>query len=194
MRRGFTLVEVLIALAIFALLTAGALGVLRSALSARDAAGERLARSAEVARLHAALAADLGQTVARRTRGREGEERAIAFQLAAPTGEVFLTLVRAGWENPDAAPRPSLQYVEYRWREGRIERVVASRLDGGELQEPQVIARGVESLSVRAFGENAWRAEWRARPGEPLPGAVEVAVELQGLGRVAMFLMVTGER
>ena len=37
-------------------------------------------------------------------------------------GDPILVLARAGWSNPNGAPRPSLQRVEYRVVEGRLER------------------------------------------------------------------------
>lgn len=193
-RNGFTLIEMMVALAIFGLLSAGAVVVMRSALTARAIANERISRVGELARLRAMLGNDLSQAARRRVRGLQGNEDPLGFEVRGPQeGQVFLKFVRSGVENPDALPRPSLQYVEYRWVEGRVERAVRQRLDGAPLQPPQVLAQGVEALTLRAYGQGGWRPEWGARPAETMPGAIQFNVTLEGIGAAPLLIMVSGD-
>src|SRR3546814_8820453 len=69
----------------------------------------------------ALLKADLAQAAVRRVRGRDGNPARNAFigstagaTRAMSGSEPLLALVRRGWVNPDAEPRASMQYVEYR--------------------------------------------------------------------------------
>jgi general secretion pathway protein J len=194
-RAGFTLVEVLVALAVFALLSAGAVGVMQAAIGARDSAAERTSTLAGLQRLRGALAADLAQAAARATRDFAGAPAAFAFVLADPGdgSRPFLILTRRGWENPDGAPRASLQYVEYRLIEGRLERAVRAGLDGAPLEPPQVLARGVRAAAVSALGGGGWLPAWASANLEPLPRAVRIDLELEGLGAVPQWFLVSGD-
>src|SRR3546814_18211621 len=62
--------------------------------------------------------------------------------------EPLLALVRRGWVNPDAEPRASMQYVEYRLVDGQLERSVREALDGAAPEEPRVMLRGIESPTI----------------------------------------------
>lgn len=107
-QRGFTLLELVVALAIFALLGVGAYRVLSGALVANDRAA---ARDDEFRRLQKAvrtLEADLAQTVERSVRGDYGDAEPVFVGTADS-----LTLTRAGWPNPWGAKRSTLQRVDY---------------------------------------------------------------------------------
>ncbi|HWW57178.1 MAG TPA: prepilin-type N-terminal cleavage/methylation domain-containing protein, partial [Sphingopyxis sp.] len=71
--RGFTLVEMLVALSIFALIAAMGVGLLRSSIDTQDAVQGRLKGMSGINRLRAVMANDLAQAVQRSTRGPAGE-------------------------------------------------------------------------------------------------------------------------
>src|SRR5690606_26705545 len=123
MARGFTLVGVLVALSGFALLAAGGVAVMGWASASQGAAQARVARVGDLQRARALLRADLSQAAPRRTRDAAGVAPVQAFTGSAERGAgVLFAFARPGWENPQGAPRASLQYVEYRLRDGRLER------------------------------------------------------------------------
>lgn len=195
-RAGFTLVEVLVALAIFALLSVGAVGVMQAALAARDSAAERTATLAGLQRLRGVLLADLSQAAPRATRNAAGAAANFAFQLTDPGdgARPFLLLTRRGWENPDAARRSSLQYVEYRLIEGRLERAARPVLDGAPLGPPQVLITGVQGVRVSALDSGGgWRPAWASANLEPLPRAVRVDLDLGQGGTVPQWFLVSGD-
>jgi general secretion pathway protein J len=106
---------------------------------------------------------------------------------------LLLRFTRRGWDNPGAEPRPSVQYVEYRFVDGRIERSSRPELDGAALGAPQVLIDRVQSVSL-AF---LWRGQWVENlPGgvaDALPQAVKLDMAVDGIGPVSQLFVVTGE-
>ena len=72
-RSGFTLIEVMIALLIFALLAAAGVLVLSQSIDNRFVVKAATDRTAELQRLRATLRADLGQAAPRRVRAANGQ-------------------------------------------------------------------------------------------------------------------------
>lgn len=174
-RAGFTLVEMLVALAIFALLAAAGVGLLRASVDTQSAVEERLSQVKATERLHALLAADLGQAVDRMAR----EGQAARPPLVGSATE--LRLVRAGWANLDDSPRSTLQRVTWRVTGERLTRTGHSALDGGEAGAEVLLA---ESLSGARFryrsADGGWGSAWPVTGASGLPRAVELTVERSG--------------
>lgn len=172
---GFTLVEMLVALTIFALLAAAGVGILRSSVDTQSAVDRRLGEVGVVGRLQALLASDLGQAALRPTRGPGGERPAFIGEGSR------MQLVRAGWHNLDGEPRSSLQRVEWRLEQGGLARIGHRQLDGGEGGEPALLARSVDQVAFRYRGAAGdWASAWQATAQEPLPAAVELSVQMRG--------------
>lgn len=193
-RSGFTLVEALVALALFALIATAGATVLSMSIDNRFAVHAASERTAAVQRTRSLLKADLGQAVTRRTRDRNGEPRALPLDGAAAPGDPVLVLTRAGWTNPGDAPRSSLQRVEYRLEAGRLERRVSPFLDGSRPGPPQLLLTGVSDLTV------AFLQDGQASP-VPIPGptgappdAVRLTLTLEGYGPVTQLFLIGGGR
>lgn len=192
---GFTLVEVLVALSIFALLAAAAVGVMAWSADQQSAVRARMERMAELQRAHALLKADLSQAALRRTRGDDGVAERSAF-AAAPPGDRTQPLfgfARRGWSNPDAAPRASMQYVEYRVIDGRLERSARTLLDGAAAGAPQVLLDGVESVRVHFHAYRQWSDGWGGGV-TVLPQAVMLELQLRDLGPVRQVFLLPEEQ
>lgn len=193
---GFTLVEVLVALAIFALLATAAVGVMAWSADQQGTLRTRMDRLGQLQRAHAMLKADLSQAALRRTRGSDGAAERSAFTAAPPGDPVqpLLGFVRRGWSNPDAAPRASMQYVEYRVTDGRLERRARPLLDGAIAGEPQVLLDGVTSVHTHFRAYRQWSDGWGGGVTE-LPQAVMLELQLQDLGPIRhVFVLPTEDR
>lgn len=192
-RNGFTLIELMVALLIFGLLAAAGVSLLSFSVKAQAASKERLDEMAGVRRLGAILTADLAQAAPRISRNVAGETRIAFFGGTGAEGELALAFTRRGWDNYGAAPRASLQRVEYRLVDDRIERRSFPMLDGAESGAPATIIRGVRSFALRYRARDEWRERWDPTRATDLPRAVEVVAEIEGLGRVRqLFLAGTG--
>jgi general secretion pathway protein J len=192
-RAGFTLVEMLVALFIFGLLAAAGVTVMAFAIDSQAQVRAHTDRTAEFQRMRAILKADLAQAAPRRTRALDGQPAPFAF-VGGGAGGAVLILTRRGWENSDGRPRASLQYVEYRLVEDRLERATRPALDGAPLGPPQILYEGVTSLQPTFLSRGAWTPTWLGDPLTQLPDAVRLDMELEGFGPIAQLFVVPAER
>jgi len=187
--RGFTLIEVLVAMAVFALVALMTAGLASSALSARselDVADERL-RKLQTAR--ALMKADIGQIVWRPARDAFGGSGRSGF-IGGATGdtEPLLAFVRGGWTNTGGEARPSLQYVEYAVVGEALVRRTRAALDptpNTPTEELTLLAPVIDAGVSFLTGET-WQPLWRAGQASNavLPDAVALELTLEGLGEV----------
>ena len=192
-RAGFTLVEMLVALFIFGLLAAAGVTVMGYAVSSQTQVRSHMDRTAQFQRMRAILKADLAQAAPRRTRGLDGQPTPFAFAGGGSGGAVFI-LTRRGWENTDGRPRASLQYVEYRLIDARLERSTRAALDGAPLGPPQILYEGVSSLRPAFLSRGRWTPTWLGEPTTQLPDAVRLDMDLEGVGSVTQLFAVPAER
>jgi len=201
--RGFTLVEVLVAMAITALVAV----VSYSALSAALASAERLRVSAqraqEIGQVMAMLSRDIRQTASRTVIDEFGQRTPAV--MGGELARDMLTVTRAGWHNSTGAPRGTLQRVDWWLEEETLwrgyfpvlditpgtERIETAVLDGVERFEvrflPNVAALEINRDDVidRRNWEDSWVADLsQPDQGLPPPAAVEVTMEVLGLGEV----------
>ena len=189
--RGFTIVELLVALLIFGMLSAAGVALLSFSVRAQAAADERLGALAEVRRAGAILTSDLAQAAPRIARDEGGTSKP-AFVGGSGQGEqLALSLVRRGWENLDGSNRPTLQKVEYRLRGGMLQRTGFRFVDGAVPLQPMTLIKDVRQLRLRYRDrDGAWRERWDpARPLE-MPLAVEMVIETESSGSVRQLFLV----
>ena len=190
-RQGFTLVEMLIALAIFGMLTAAGVTLLTVTARTQQTSDRLLSELGEIRRLGALLTADLAQAAPRPHRDRDGRPKR-AFGGNGEPGQL-MEFVRRGWDEGGGA---ALQRVEYRLRGDRLERLSYSQVDGGGEAVVMVLLDGVEALRVRyRDDEGAWRERWDPSDGTRLPAAVELVTGTAAQGNARqLFPVGTGRR
>ncbi len=190
--RGFTLVEMLVALVVFALLSAATVGLLAYTADQQAAVRARIERVAELQLAGNLLRADLSQVAVRRVRGVDGTPERAAF-VASPhdSRHPLLAFSRRGWSNPDAAPRPALQYVEYRIVDDRLERRARQHPDGAEAGAPQVLLQGLHNARIAFHSHAQWSDGWAGGTTD-LPDAVRLEFELDGIGPVRQLFLLPG--
>jgi general secretion pathway protein J len=195
--RGFTLLELLIAISVFAVLAAVAYGGLRTVLESKQRLDVRLQAFGQLQTVFFMLRRDIEQAVMRAVRD-EGGAPLPPFASNAGDSQEVLALTRAGWSNPLGMKRSTLQRVAYRWHEGALHRVSWSVLDrAGDAATADVqLLDGVETLDLRFLDQRrqwhtAWPPEEQAEPG--LPRAVELALGLKGRGKLSrLFCLPAG--
>lgn len=174
--RGFTLVEMLVALSLFAAIAAIGVGLLRSSIDTQDAVQNRLKAMGGINRLRAVMANDLAQALPRPTRGASGE--AVPAFTGSETGFAF---VHGGAGAQDGGPRPDVERVGYALVGGEWRRATQPMLDGTALGDGDRLIDAVTAVAVRYRDDQGqWVATWTSEPGDRLPRAVEVRLTRQG--------------
>lgn len=176
---GFTLVEMLVALALFAVIAVGALGLLRFSVDAELASRTRTDSIAAQRRFLSVWTADLAQAVPRPSRDSSGTTR-LAFEANADG--VLIRFTRSGWDNLDGAARPSLQKVEYRVTPTALVRAGYPYPDGAAPDPGAEVLplSGPPSVRFRAKDGN-WRDVWDPQVAAELPVAVELLLPQKGV-------------
>jgi general secretion pathway protein J len=196
---AFSLIEVLVALAIFALMSVLAYQALASSMSNAQALGERMDRLRSIQQAMQFLGRDLVQTAPRPVRNAltEGSRPAL---LVAPGSDFALEVTHAGWPNPAGLPRGTMQRSAYRIEDGRLVRLHWNALDVPLNSEPvaTVLLEDVESLYFRFFlGDGQWSEQWPPTgTGGPAalslrPRLVEVVLTLPDEGELRRFFEIT---
>ena len=145
---GFTLVEVLIALAITAFVSAIAYTSFSTVLSGVESSQVTAERVYQLNRAWMMISRDLEQFVARPVRDEFGElEPALQGGIAA---RFPLSFTRGGWHNPVGHARSELQRVNYRVEEEALWRDSYPVLDRAGETKTQAVAllEGVQELRV----------------------------------------------
>ena len=191
--QGFTLVEVMIALMIFAMLALAGVAILSFSVRAQSATGAKFDGLSELAQTNAVFSADLAQAVDRAPRDEGGVVRPAFIGEADASAVPMLQLVREGWTNIDAVPRASLQKVAYRVAGGALERVAYPMIDGAAPLPAAAVLTDVTSVRLRYRFRGAWIDRWDGSAGIALPQAVELSVgRKDGTVYRQLFLVGTG--
>lgn len=211
MQRGFTLLELLVAVGVFAVMAVMAYGGLKSVLDSRKQTDAQAQRLAAVQLTFTRLERDIEQMTNRRIRDEFGDPKAAL--LASSGREVMVEFTHAGWSNPANELRSHLQRVAYTVKDNKLYRAYWLVLDRAQDSTPvqTVILDPVKSMEWR-FMDNAgnWQTGWPPittattlplAPGVPpaatvvpLPRAIEVSLELEDMGRLTRIFRVAGER
>lgn len=107
---GFTLLEVLIALSIFAVIGMASYRVLNTVILSQNRVQVHTDNLRHLQRAMLLLSLDIEQAVNRSIRGPYAEKIA---SMVADEGDYLLQFTRTGWRNPLALPRSNLQRVAY---------------------------------------------------------------------------------
>lgn len=193
--RGFTLLELLIAIAIFALLGLGTYRMLDSVLQTDKVTRAHELQLRELVRAIAAFERDVLQVQARPVRDPFGDVRAalLGDDLENPS----LELTRSGWRNPLGQPRADLQRVRWQLSGEQWQRQYWTVLDQAQDSQPQVqkALEGVTALQLRYLDEQgSWQTNWppqesnQAEALTALPLAVELVLQHRRYGEIRRLL------
>jgi general secretion pathway protein J len=197
---GFTLLEVLVAIAIFAFVGVMALSGYTQLQKQTEYQELRLARVREVQRAVQTLAQDLTQIEPRPIREPIGEQH-IPAVLAGESVEYKLEFTRSGWMNTAGLARPTLQRVGYRLDQDGLWRDYWRVLDRTQVAEPVRVRllSGVRAVTFRFLSTSQeWVDRWPQAGGTPAsaerlrPAAVEVTIELDDWGTIRRIVEVAG--
>lgn len=190
---GFTLVEMMVALFIFAMLSVAGVIMLRSAVDADEVTAENLGQMAEMQRFVSLMEADLSQALPRTYRDDRGDRMPAFASENSGTGTSFLKFTRGGQSNINGDARSNLERVEYRLTAGNLERLRNRMTDGGAIDPPAILISNIASLELRFRDKRGqWSNDWQIERLAELPRAIEIGFEQDGRRYRHLFLVGTG--
>ncbi|MDH3532651.1 MAG: type II secretion system minor pseudopilin GspJ [Gammaproteobacteria bacterium] len=195
---AFTLIEVLVALAVFGVMSVLAYAALGSSLSNADLLTERMDRLQAIQRSVRYLSSDLMQTAPRPVRLELGETLGPALETSL-VSQYALELTHGGWGNPAGLPRSTLQRTAYRLEDDELVRYHWNVLDRTFANEPiaTVLLDKVDGLTFRYLpADGEWTDVWppQEQPGvvgvRARPRAVQIVLTLADEGEITRVIEV----
>ncbi|MCB1663440.1 MAG: type II secretion system minor pseudopilin GspJ [Pseudomonadales bacterium] len=196
---GFTLLEILIAISIFAIIGTASYRVLNAVILSQQGVQAHSENLRQIQRAMLFMSLDIEQAVNRSIRGPYAEE---IPSFVVGQGEYLLQLTRQGWRNPQQLLRSQLQRVAYSLgslpsetknsdTQRSLLRHYWPNLDQAQDSQPktQKLMSGIEDVQLRVLDEEGkWHKEWPFQHEESivlgLPVAIEVSFITQGQGEI----------
>lgn len=176
-QRGFTLIEIMVAVAVAALLLSTIYGVFQTVAGAK----QRLDQEGEnyhVARvIFDRLSRELRGTYVTATVGKfEGGTN--------EQGETYLTFTTTASTPLSGAGIGEVNYLLQQDRDNPTGRKVLDRSERGLTSAAQTaqgyrIASGIETLTLRFYDQGAWSDQWQATSQTKVPKAVEISLQME---------------
>jgi general secretion pathway protein J len=199
---GFTLIEILVAMAIFTVIGLASTGVLTSVINSDQLSSERFERLEELQRAMLTIERDILQIVPRAVRinGDPVDTVISGGEDVFDSDADGLGFVRIGWHNPQMLlPRSSLQAVGYRIQEQQLQRLYGNYVDNVIGYEPKVkvLLFGIEDFRV-SFLTKAEQLEepeeWdEAYSSSTLPIAISITIVSKTFGEIRReFMLASG--
>jgi general secretion pathway protein J len=176
--RGFTLIEVLVATVILAILSIMANQGVSETRLAVERTRAHMERVREVQRAVTLMTADFRQLAPRPVRQLVGDGYRPAL-MRDPNGIDLVELSRDGWPNTIGATRGTVQRVTYLLEDNKLIRRYWNVTDPTLANEPvsRDLLTNVESVEIRYMNSGRkWQAEW-----PPLGAASEIALRMRPL-------------
>jgi general secretion pathway protein J len=194
--RGFTLLEVLIAIAIFSVISLSSFSIFETVLNSESSAKIRTERLNELQRGFLVIERDLVQIARRSVRlyGEAPQEGFLHTSNDSFSGaEQALGFVKHGWTNPGLLlPRSDMQSVAYQLNDNVLERVHFNFVDAVLGEEPKVrpLFTQVDKVDFEFYDGEKWQ---KSLEGNRLPLAVAIEVETTDYGVIRRQFLLAGD-
>jgi general secretion pathway protein J len=198
--RGFTLIEVLVATVILAILSIMANRGVSETRLAVERTRSHMARVREVQRAITLIATDFRQLSPRPVRQLVGDGYRPALQRD-PNGIDLVEFSRQGWPNTIGTPRGTVQRVTYLLEANTLVRRNWNVTDATLSNEPvsRDLLTGVDRVDIRYMNVGReWQSEWPPLGAAPeialrtRPLAVEIVIVLSDYGQIRRIVEVPG--
>jgi general secretion pathway protein J len=192
---GFTLLELIVTLAIFSIISSLAYGGLYAILNISDHNNARSQRLSAIQSALLFMQRDIEQMVDRPVR--TDQNQIIPAMYSIENGDYVMELTRAGWANPLNSVRSNLQRVAYKIEDDSLYRVYWPELDrtaNTPLVESKMLS-GFDDIQIRFLDDqNRWHQTWPdtgLSPGNSsLPVAIEINIDTHDLGSIKRLFQI----
>lgn len=193
---GFTLIEVIIAMSIFAILAVLSYTGLQSVINSKTNTEGSLNRLQELQMAVHTLSTDMLQLSARQAHDSLGGN---LLPLSTQDTDLLVDFTRSGWSNPANLTRSTLQRVAYYIDEDNLIRVYWPHIDRAddESRIERTLISNIDTLELRFLDEKQqWQTDWpvadalaSAQPAA-LPLAVEITLKMNDWGEIKRLIRV----
>ncbi|WP_257294671.1 type II secretion system minor pseudopilin GspJ [Endozoicomonas sp. YOMI1] len=190
---GFTLLELMVAIVLFSMISTAAYKLFISVTRAQEATQLVLDDLDKLQRAEIVLEKDLFQMTRRPVRDERGLQQP-ALKAPGPGG-TLMEFTRSGWQNPLKAPRSTLLRVAYAVEGNQLIRYYWPTLDRApeSTRIRQVVMSGVNSMKVRFRNDHKeWISSWPPKQNlqsatsvgreDQVPTAVELTIVHEAMG------------
>jgi len=193
-QEGFTLLELLIASIIFAIMAMMAYGGLDNVIQNSKSSEQALKRLQQVQQCVSVLNRDFSQIIQRDIRDEYGNKQ--PYLVSGNNIDNLTEFTRGGRVNPANLLRSSLLRVAYRFEDEKLIRLQWPQLDREQNTEPKktTLLDNLESITLRFLDEKAeWHEQWpplnaaaSSKPGTATnkPVAIEIGMQLKDWGDI----------
>jgi len=187
-QQGFTLLELLIASIIFAIMALMAYGGLDNVIRNSQSSKQALMRLQQIQHTVSVLNRDLTQIVKRDIRDEYGNR--LTYLSTADNIDNLIEFTRGGRVNPANLIRSSLLRIAYRFEEEKLIRLQWPHVDRapGVESKQTVLLDEVEDVRLRFLNQNAeWQDQWPplgASASPPTLLAIEITVQMKDWGDI----------
>jgi general secretion pathway protein J len=195
-QKGFTLLEVLVAIAIFSVVSLAGFTIFDTVLRGDENSKIRSERQNELQRAFLLMERDFLQ-IAKRSMRISGEAPSQNFLQTADdsflANEQAIAFVRNGWTNPGLLlPRSDMQNVAYRLVDETLERLHFNFVDAVVGQEPRVrpLITQVTNLAFEYYDGSKWQKKWSSNT---LPLAIAIEIETEDYGLIRRQFLIAGD-
>jgi general secretion pathway protein J len=197
---GFTLFELMIAIAIFAILAAIGYASLNSSIRFRETTERNVAKLHDLQTAVRLLGQDFGELAPRPVRSPLGGPNQPAL-IADRRNTYSVLLTRGGWSNTAGLQRPGLQRVGYFLDGTTLRRDTWTVLDATQSNEPvkRELLKRVKRFELRFMDRSRqWITQWPSPAAAAsgvttdTPVVVEVTLELEDWGVITRMFEVPG--
>ncbi|MCE4057114.1 type II secretion system minor pseudopilin GspJ [Pseudomonas sp. Au-Pse12] len=186
-QRGFTLLEVVVAIAIFSLLGLATYQLLDRVMRSDQRIQTQEQQLRHLQRALGLLERDLIQAQRHALKDDHSQSQALVSQ---PQG---LRVLRGGWRNPLEFPRSDLLQANHRLSDGEWLRETQG-LEPGSISQAQSLLSGVELIHLRFIdGQGQAHDSWPVgSQALSLPAAVDIALNAPGYPNIRRVILLPG--
>lgn len=193
--QGFTLIEILMALFIFTIVSMIIVNALHTIIAAQNSTQKNAERIAELQFALTLISRDFEQTINRTIVYPSGN-----IEQAFIGGKAWVIFTHAGLLNPlGELPRATLQRIRYRFENGNLFRDAWPQLDRGNNKPPnsRILLSNITDLRFSYLDEhnttiNRWPPADQVTP-MPLPRAIRVTISFPDLGKITQLYVIPGQ-
>lgn len=195
-QQGFTLLELLLSLSIFAVVSLAGFNIFQTVLRSEDISQQKINDINQLQTAFLLLERDFTQVARRyaRTDDNDPTEGFIHTESEGISDDVSEVLfVRHGWSNPGLLiPRGDLQKVGYRLIENNLERIHYNYVDSDFGEEPKVrvLLNEITELTFEFYYSNSWQ---KTPISTGLPQGIAITVTSERFGIIRRQFLVSGD-